>query len=413
MKFYASIVGISICLQSMLYAVHYSYYDPRTIVDNSIEEDLDRSISLYSGYFESQYNNHDLASFGVEMLNAGDYLLQKIDDDSRWKNALGTTLFCYLYYQYQVAFHEMGHGLKCRAMKEDFQLCTTKRQGGSFSKSENFWGYMLKRTFSFQSGGFTRYANVLNNDKDDLIVSAGGVNNETYLGERISNAIYNEKLYGRLPAAAYIWSKLSPLLYSLSNSSPDDSSHDINNIVNKFKALNINVSKSNIQMAYVVSMIGGTSLSIFRTMIDGYRHRHIEPMSFYNFRVPDIFAYITSYGVSYKFLSGYNVFDGLKLNVGFERVMHGITKNEFSFGVNGVIKNIEIESNIYLGCGGTSFEVGVSGRLSRKLKANLRLASFSNKSLMGERHTKSFYASDKTTPQSRSNMISVGISYMY
>lgn len=411
MKFYAFIIGVSICSQSMLHAAHYSYYNPKTIVDNSIEEDLERSISFCSGYLESQYNGYDLASFGIEMLNAGDYLLQKIDDDSRWKKALGTTLFCYLYYEYQLAFHEMGHGLRCRAMKRDFQFCTTKGQGGSFSKSENFWGYMLKSTFRLKTSGFTRSSDAFNNPKDDLIVSAGGVNNETYLGERISNAIYNEKLYGKLPAFAYIYAKLSPLIYSLSNASPDDLSHDINNIVNKFKDLNINVSKSNIQTAYMVSMIGGTSLAIFKSITCG--RRHIEPMQFYNFRVPDVFAYITSYGVSYKFLSGYTVFDGLKLNIGFERVMHGITKNEFSFGINGVIKNIEIESNIYLGCSGASFEIGVSGRLSRKLKANLRLASFSNKSLMGERHTKSFYASDKTTPQSRSNMISVGISYIY
>ena len=79
-----------------------AYSTPRYIVDNEGDENPDRTISFYSGYLQSHLNAYDLTSFGLELLNGGDYLLRKLDAHPVAKK-FGAGIFAYIYYVYQLA----------------------------------------------------------------------------------------------------------------------------------------------------------------------------------------------------------------------------------------------------------------------------------------------------------------------
>lgn len=397
-------------------------YYPQHVIRNYHEREFDRWFSVYSGYFGSQYNNYDLATFGIELLNGMDYMLTEFDDGSRWKNIACAGICGYIYYMYQLAYHEIGHGLRCRAHKSEFQLRTAGESGG-YSKSENFFGYFGKLMITFSPCGSAWTHSLLESQnttedykKERTLVCGGGLNNEIYLSERIANEVWKGKVYGRTPSMAYLWCRLSPILYALDGS--DSPGHDINNILEMYKLRGINVSKNNIQMAYTVSAIGGTALMVFKNLTGRSKYIDIEEQTFYNFRIPDVFPYLTSHGVSYKFVSGYKVSEEFRINVGYERVMHGNTRHEISVGGYVDMGDFAIEANTYFGGAGFSLEAGMSYKLSNRLKINCRVASYSTESLIGERQAKELITGLNESKNGynrtkRNNMISIGLSYGY
>lgn len=392
-------------------------YYPQHIIRNYHEREYDRWFSIHSGYFDSQYNNYDLATFGLELINGMDYVLTEFDDGSRWKNVACASICGYVYYMYQLAYHEIGHGLRGRAHKSNFQLFTA----GDLEGSSNFWGYYGKLMLQASFSGSTYTPSLLSNTEEDYnkeqtIISGAGINNEIYLSERIANEIWKGKIYGKTPAIAYLWGRLSPILYALDNSNTPG--HDINNILNYYNLRGINVSRLNIQTAYTISAIGGTSLMVLKNLLGRSKYIDIEEQSFHGFRIPDIFPYLTSHGVSYKFVSGYKVSEEFRINVGYERVMHGNTKHEISVGGYFDRGDFAIEANTYFGGAGFSVEAGMSYKLTNRLKINCRVASYATESLIGERQAKELIsglneAKNGYNRTKRNNLISIGLSYGY
>ena len=275
--------------------------------------------------------------------------------------------------------------------------------------------YDIRSFIKFNTSGRTSYypLNRANKilAKERLIVAAGGINHEMYLAERIADGIWNGNLRGSLPIGAYMWARISPMLYSFNSSG--SSGHDINNIEKFAKELGVNISKSKLQTAYTISLLGGTIYSMICHLSS--HNNDIEPVTFNNFRIPDIFPYVTSYGVSYKFVSGYKMNDIVSFNLGYERVFHGKRKHEFSLGINSKLDILDFGANIYFGCVGLGIDAIAAIKVTEKISLNLRLASYATRGLMGERHAKSYFKSrgvnDKES--TRNNMISLGVSYWY
>lgn len=392
----------------------YVEINGRDIINNDINDNPYRLLSFYSGYMNSQYNTYDLATFGLELLNAESYLLEKLDDSEPWKRNLVLFFSSYVYYMYQLAYHEIGHGLRVRAHGKDFQL-NTETDLRTFSKDENFWKYIARCIFQCSPSGSTVHYAATGSDKDKaretLIIAAGGMNHETYLAERISDAIWHQKLYGKLPIAAYLWARASTLLYTLSSSTSPG--HDVNNMATAANTLKLNVSKGNFRTAYTLALIGGTSYSMLKSLTS--RNPDIETVTFNDFRIPDIFPYVTSNGISYKFVSGYRISDVATINFGYERVMHGNKKSEFTVGARYDMRFVEFEGNVSFGAGSLSGDILASANVAEKLKLSVRFSSYAQKSLIGERHTRDYYDGTGTTKKlkSRTNMVSVGLSYVY
>jgi hypothetical protein len=79
-----------------------------------------------------------------------------------------------------------------------------------------------------------------------------------------------------------------------------------------------------------------------------------KPICFRGFRVPDVYPYITTRGMSYKVVSGYEVNENTRLLFGFERVFYKEQATEYSIGVDRIGKlslPIHYKCNITFGLG--------------------------------------------------------------
>ncbi|MDR3274804.1 MAG: hypothetical protein LBS81_02265 [Endomicrobium sp.] len=63
------------------------------------------------------------------------------------------------------------------------------------------------------------------------------------------------------------------------------------------------------------------------------------PLKVCGFRLPDVFPYITTRGISYKVVSGYEVNKYLKLIFGFEKVFEIEPAAEYNFGIDHIIES--------------------------------------------------------------------------
>lgn len=405
------------------YSSYNNEFLPSYITDDG-EEPLwknFRTVSLYSGYFSKPSSNGQLANFGLELIDAGDYFIDKIDNGNQSQKVIVGLGFSYLYYIFNVAYHEMGHGLRAKAFDLKYDLQTSNEKNSKGKNRENFFGYYLRSLVKFSLSGSTTTEGNLN-DYEKLIISAGGVNNETYIAERISDRIARGKYSGGLlHKLAYYISKTGPMFYSYSNS--NSPGNDINNIVTYYKNLGINLNKGNIKTAYTATLAGGVLIS----GIESYFSRRVDPESsmLSNIRTPDIFSYMTSYGVSYKFVSGYKLSELTDLKFGFEHIFKGNSKNEFSIGV---IKRFEsqylpeVSGMLYCGCNGMSVEGSAGFNLTSKLRLSCGGAIYSTRSLHGERMANDIYKNSERTISNgdfnwkknrKSRTVWFGVSYVY
>ncbi|GHT40918.1 hypothetical protein AGMMS49921_03100 [Endomicrobiia bacterium] len=144
------------------------------------------------------------------------------------------------------------------------------------------------------------------------------MNNEIYLAERISDDIYTRntrnKEYRLLPYILYLNNRFSPIIYDKTAKEFGD---DPFNIVNDFQ------EKGRLDFKKGVIKDAGGVKSLFlsgTTYSPLYSFFTEKPLKLYGFRIPDVFPYITTKGMSYKVVSGYEINKDLRLIFGFERV---------------------------------------------------------------------------------------------
>lgn len=375
------------------------------------------SLSFSSGYLESQYTNKQLAVFGLEIIRGmarlENFLSSCFDNEGRTVAKWGTRMvyMLFIHRAFNSAYHEIGHGLRVRAYGGDFEL-RKRGERNSFKKNENFFKFFIKKVGNF-SRATCRYDKELN-DKEQLVVAAAGMNNETYIAERISRDFHDRGSLEFAESFAYFYGKLSPVYYALSKSSengkPDIKSGDdpvaVGGYYNK---LGISASKNDIALGGLLStLLSGTTYSVIKSAFSA--NGCATPLSFYNFQVPDTFSYVTSQGVSYKVVSAYKYKDDLKITFGAEHVFHGKSKTEVNVGFNkafGGFHDVNIGVAATFG-NGFCLEASCSIPLISSLYLNIDAGTYSCKSILGERHSKNM-----KDGKERSSDISVSISYRY
>jgi hypothetical protein len=109
----------------------------------------------------------------------------------------------------------------------------------------------------------------------------------------------------------------------------------------------------------------------------------------YGFRLPDVFPYITTKGMSYKVVSGYEVNETLNLVFGFESVFGKETATEINLGLNHQTY-IDLFPISYRGIitfgQGLNLEVSALTPISKYFNIGLDVELYSVTSLMGQRH---------------------------
>jgi hypothetical protein len=201
------------------------------------------SATLSSAYFDGYYTNKSLLNFNLEVLRASNKGLKCLENEKLWiRIALGVFLY-ELNYQAFVAFHEDGHALRWKAFGFDYVFYNSAEGTGQEEKNI-FVYYFKKMTFQGGSGGSTgviipeKYINKIFyslKDKSDynIIVSAGGLNNETLLAESIGYDMYVKKEVSWLSWFVYLTERFSGVSYD--NIAKDDElGDDPTAIINAF-----------------------------------------------------------------------------------------------------------------------------------------------------------------------------------
>lgn len=376
------------------------------------------SITLSSAYFESQYTNKQLANLGLEairwMARLEDFLASNFDNEernaARWCARALYILF--IHRAFNTAYHEIGHGLRAKAYGNDFQL-TEHNDNGDFKKDQNFFKFFVKKMGNF-SRALCRYKKGLK-DEEELVIAAGGMNNETYIAERISRDFHDRGRLSFAESFAYFYGKLSPVAYALSKNSKNEEADALSGddpvaVGGFYKRLGISATKNDIALGGLVStLLSGTTYSIIKSAFSP--NEYATPISFYNFQAPDMFSYVTSKGISYRLTSAYKYQDDLKFLFGAEHVFHGKSTTEIHLGVDTTLDSSFYNTNLKVVttfCNGFNLETACSVPVMDCLSINVEAGTYSCKSMLGERHSKNM-----KDGKGRSTDISVSISYRY
>lgn len=287
-----------------------------------------------------------------------------------------------------------------------------------FKQNQNFFKFFIKNIGNFDGAatrvqglailsetGEIKYTDL--KEEEELVFSAGGINNETYMTERITRDFHNRGRLSFYESFSYFLGKLSPAGYALTNCKEGkENGFDPISVENLYKKLSIAATRNDIARCGLVSfLLSGTTYSIMKSIFSP--DKHVTPISFYNFQVPDLFSYITSKGISYRLVSAYKCLDNLKFLFGAEHVFLGTSTTEVHLGADISFWNTNLEV-VTTFCNGFNIEAACSINILDNLAINIEAGTYACKSMLGERHAKNLKDGKK-----RCSDIAVSISYRY
>ncbi|MDR2436598.1 MAG: hypothetical protein LBD17_00770 [Endomicrobium sp.] len=323
-----------------------------------------------------------------------------------------------------IALHESGHALRDKAFGFDYEL------GGVGRKLEkNIFAYYAKK-MAFQ-GGFDGFCKriILERNKNkkisvidyydqNIIISAGGLNNQMLLSENIGYDMYVRKQYNSLLWAIYLYLKIYPVDYER-RAKDDNLSFDPTAIITAFNEKGRkDFKRGTIGTASLIStFLSATTYSIFTG----------KPICIAGFRVPNVYTYITTRGMSYKVVSGYEFGKDKYINFGCESVFGKESALEVFVGIDRIDKlSLPVhlpEMPIHYKCTATfGLSLGIEGSitvpLSSWLSVGIGCEYYHFSSLQGQRSiTRNVVNVDKTSvsinKKSTSANIFCFVSYRY
>ncbi|MDR2399993.1 MAG: hypothetical protein LBD61_06190 [Endomicrobium sp.] len=287
-----------------------------------------------------------------------------------------------------VALHESGHALRFKAFGLNYKLYLKSDD----SAEKNIIAYYLQSMIRFGlSGGacgaadISEYSNMLlkidNTSAQNflIIMSAGGLNNQMLLCESISYRMYVRKHVEGLSWLVYLEERLHGASYD-NIAQPDRPSNDPTSIINAFNQKGRDDFKRGTiaDACWISTFLSATTYSILIG----------KPITFHGLRAPDVYTYITTRGMSYKAVSGYEFNKDTRLNFGFEIVFGEDSATEYSIGIDGIAKlSIPLHYTCTATFGqGLDLEASVRVPLSPYLSIGLGCEYYHFSSLQGQRN---------------------------
>jgi hypothetical protein len=407
---------IILCLIINSYALK-----PNEKVDSFVDFMKKDTISFSSAYFEGLYTNKQLTNVNLELLSASDKLLSYIHEKSSMLKIATFLALAFFNSQAGEALHEIGHGLRLKSYGIDFMLLSDTHYYGYFTKDENYINFLFEEFFNTQRAAcaadpygcqnLLNYFKALGQMNDyynfGIVHSAGGINNNTYLAEKISDDIYFKNSKKKLlPYLLYIRNLLYGAAYDKTAKEPGDDPYSIIDYFNSKGRYDF--KKGTIFNAGIKSLfLSATTYSFFYSIFTN--KPMVKP---YGLRLPDVFPYITTQGMSYKVVSGYEVNETLNLIFGFESVFEKKAATEINLGLNhqtiiGIFP-ISYKGIVTFGQG-LDLELSCLTPISKLFDIGLGCEIYSVTSLMGQRHA----LNNMIKGRGYSNSIFVFINYRY
>lgn len=287
---------------------------------------FDQATKMTSGFWSR------LALIGADVVLHMPYLGKEfVSTDTCW-------LFQEKWWPYLPAYHEFGHARAIRAFApKKFKHYKVAANGSeTYEEPSVIWYYIhcLKQLAHVDEAETHYNLCNLKNYTHNLLIYAGGLNNETLLAKEISERIY--RFNGHIAYfGAYLRSKLGPVTYTaktIAEVVPEDVG-DVNYIVNYYKSYNPGFDLRYIQYGGWISLLCSSSTYAF---IKGYWYfvhtgnPIVTPMTWNGLRLPDINAYFTRNGLSLEVVTGYQITPNFWFNLGVETVYYPGTSMEFT-----------------------------------------------------------------------------------
>lgn len=380
------------------------------------------TFTLQSGYFSGDYaNNVDFAQFVLEQSRGTERIARWMyhANPEKFNGAASRTVFLLganvvnFFGNSFIAYHEWGHASRMEAGGQKALLFTCS-QGNCPAQSRDFFGYASSMLFNIDGGtgsakGATFFkANADSGKATQAIVAGAGVNNEIFLAERNDEQYFirgNGGVFGifnsenRFAIAHYVtWASdgpgndmtISARAYRTSGLDPDIQPDDLRKI--------------NLLSAFSGAVVSDV-LARLNFIVDGKTDAQLWLIN--GFWVPNQYTYLSSRGITRKWVSGYAVSGSLKLLGSYESVARGDQYSEIGLGA---YKDFGTWDG-YAKVTGKDFdslnlEASASTDVAKDWRLGIKAYVWDSRSLLGERNTLDF-SKNKTL------QLSLALSYLY
>ena len=372
------------------------------------------SFSISSAYFTKDYaNNIDYAQFAIDVDTASGrlalYGYNKYADVlngpvSRVIYILGSTALMGIT-GISTTYHEWGHASRAAAMGSSSKLYNCI-DSDSCTAPRDFFGYAASQLFNFRCGATLVEQDLTANSSSGrakrVIMQGAGVNNSSLTAD-----IQAEKYFVR--GSDNVFS----LLFSSGNQaiSGYGLGGDMGNVAESYRTTGVDASitASDLRNINQISFLSGSVANLFMGLYDYGKtgNTQVKPWTVGGFLVPNQYNYISSRGITRKWVSGYEWDETTKILGSYEYVVRG---DSFAEPGLGVYKNFGGWDALVKVSGKTmdwaNLETAFSMRMNKNWKLTATAYVWDSRSLLGERN--SLKLIDNKTSQA-----SIGVAYEY
>ena len=378
------------------------------------------TFSINSGYFSKDYaNNIDYAQFVMEVRSAsGRLALYGHDKSSGWLNGpfsrltyfLGSGLVTGLT-GIGLTYHEWGHASRTQAMggTASMSQCAPGGNGNQWCPApRDFFGYAATQVNNFRGGavkatGIPRQANASLGKATNSILSGGGVNNESLVADKS-----NERHF--LNGTGTVFGQ-GPLNLSILTYAPRGPSGDIGQTAANYRKTGVDkhITEDDLLNINKLSLISGSTYTFFRSVYDYSVSGKVEtkPWTIGGFLVPNQYNYLSSRGITRKWVSGYEWDESTKILGSYEYVVRG---DSFAEPGLGIYKNFGDWDALVKVSGKSASWANVETAFSKRLNKNWKLTAtayvWDSRSLLGERNSLNLF-------KNKTSQFSMGMAYEY
>ncbi|MDR1267504.1 MAG: hypothetical protein LBJ70_03975 [Holosporales bacterium] len=345
------------------------------------------TLTFSSSYFTGQHTNWGLVTSGLEILR----LTVRAESYYQITTPLSLLLWrlvsFWINFSFSTGYHEIGHGLRLRAFGYGYQLHPDARKDVSFSKDENLFKFLFYRLFTLYPISSTAYDpqyTASPSPKIQCLLSAGGMNNNVYFAERLSQEIYRRQSLSFSEGCVYTLSTLyGPIYKQLEKMGLQGG--DPTKVGNAWKKLGVLATGRDIERGGLIAfaLSSTTYYMLYATWKSG---EDVKPFHLWGFRPPDVFSYSTSKGVSYRLVSECRLSENSWVLFGGERVFHGTAATEFHVGVEKTLEILPCSWKTVFTFGeGFDLESALHIPIFDILVLKISGGIYASKSLLGER----------------------------
>jgi hypothetical protein len=391
--------------------VDYTFYDSLPSIISKKRDTL----TLSTAYFENLYTNRQLIIFPLEILRLG----VRAEDFFHMGTSLGTFLWrlgeFWVNFCLSTDYHETGHGLRAKAFGYDYAMHVEAGKGNSPPNNKNFFMFFIYALFPFRNPvsatSFEKYSRTYKTidgtrvekegRREDAVISAGGINNNVYCAERLSEEIYERGTLSFAEGSVYFLSALyGPIYRGLEKMGMEGG--DPVQVGECWKDTGIPATKVDIgKGALIATALSSTTYyMLYTTWCSLWGQQPGRPFSIGGFRVPDVFSYIMSKGVSYRVVSAYALREDMQFLFGIEWISSGLFAMELHAGAKGSFgdEGHKVGYKLVFTCGeGFDVEGNMDFSLFEHISVGFGGGLYARKSLLGERHAQDLrkeYSSD-------------------